>query len=319
LCQQIVLRQPAHAESVEPHGHDRPAQWRTEAGRRAGSSGDRGGPGKGGASFQPGRFSQGAGNNEQAVAAYEQALAWRPQYVEALHNLAIARWDQGQLDRAIECYQKALHLRPDLAEARNNLANAWKETGRPDAAIAEYEGILRARPEFAAARSNLIYLLQYDPGSNAARIQAELARWRKQFAEPLKQSLQPHSNDRGPGRRLRVGYVSPDFRNHAAGRLILPLLAHHDRLSFEIVCYSDVPADDELTHRIQAHADVWRRIRGMADQAVAEQIRRDQIDVLVDLTMHMAGNRLLVFARKPAPMQITWLAYPGTTGIETMG
>ena len=130
--------------------------------------------------------------------------------------------------------------------------------------------------------------------------------------------IQPHSNDRSPDRRLRIGYVSPDFRDHAESFFTAPLLAAHDHQDFEIYCYSDVVQPDPVTTRLGSYADVWRGITGLSDDRVAELVRQDRIDILVDLTMHMARNRLLVFARKPAPVQACWLAYQGTTGLSTM-
>jgi predicted O-linked N-acetylglucosamine transferase (SPINDLY family) len=132
-------------------------------------------------------------------------------------------------------------------------------------------------------------------------------------------SLQrPHTNDCSPDRRLRIGYVSPDFRSHPVGTFLLPLLESHDHQGFEIFCYSSVRVPDAITARCRAQADVWRDALGMSDEQLAGAIRDDRIDVLVDLTMHMADNRLLVFARKPAPVQVTYLAYCGTTGLAAM-
>jgi predicted O-linked N-acetylglucosamine transferase (SPINDLY family) len=115
--------------------------------------------------------------------------------------------------------------------------------------------------------------------------------------------IQPHSNDHSPQRRLRIGYLSPDFRSHPAGRFLLPLLGSHDHESFEIFCYASVNVPDAITDRCRAHADVWRDLLGLPDVQVAGIIRQDRVDILVDLTMHMSKNRLLVFARKPAPFR----------------
>ncbi len=117
---------------------------------------------------------------------------------------------------------------------------------------------------------------------------------------------------------MRIGYLSPDFRDHCQSLFTVPLLSNHDRAAFEVICYSNVERPDSHTRRIAALVDGWREIRHLEDAAVCELIRRDGIDILVDLTMHMADGRPLVFARKPAPVQIAWLAYPGTTGIEAM-
>jgi predicted O-linked N-acetylglucosamine transferase (SPINDLY family) len=151
-------------------------------------------------------------------------------------------------------------------------------------------------------------------------------RWEQTYARPLEAQIEAHTNDRSQDRtstrsvesRLRVGYVSPDWREHPIGRFMLPLLSNHDHERFEIFCYSDLARPDALTKRLRDLADVWRDTAGLPDDRVARLIRADRIDILVDLTMHMAGSRLLTFARKPAPVQVTYLAYCGTTGLPTI-
>ena len=146
---------------------------------------------------------------------------------------------------------------------------------------------------------------------------AEHREWARRHAEPLKAAWLPHGNSREPDRRLRIGYVSPEFKVHPVGRFILPLFVEHDRARFETFCYSGVQSPDELTAEIKSCASGWRDIQLMPDEAVTELIRRDGIDILVDLSMHM-GYRLGIFARKPAPIQITYLAYVGTTGLDAV-
>jgi predicted O-linked N-acetylglucosamine transferase (SPINDLY family) len=140
----------------------------------------------------------------------------------------------------------------------------------------------------------------------------------KRWEAPLATLVQPHPHDRSPERRLKIGYVSSDFRQHSVAWFIEPVLAHHDRERFEIFCYANLFQEDAVTERLKAHADHWRKIYGLPDELAAQQIRADQIDILVDLNGHTAENRLLVFARKPAPVQVTWLGYPNTTGLSAM-
>src|SRR5262249_55613006 len=120
------------------------------------------------------------------------------------------------------------------------------------------------------------------------------------------------------GRRLRIGYVSADFREHPVVSFLEPLLATHDRHRFEIFCYADVPRPDVTTRRFQDHADSWRSLVGLSDRQAAERISQDDIDIVVDLAGHTGGNRLLAFARKPAPIQVSYLGYLGTTGLTAM-
>jgi predicted O-linked N-acetylglucosamine transferase (SPINDLY family) len=156
------------------------------------------------------------------------------------------------------------------------------------------------------------------PGQDARSICEELARWNRQHTQPLAKFIGPHSNDRSPGRRLRVGYVSPCFWDHCQAFFLMPLLSAHDRSQVEVVCYSDAGKRDAVTDRLRGHADLWREVRGLTDEQLCSLVREDRIDILVDLNMHMAQSRLQAFARKPAPVQVCWLAYPGTTGLPAI-
>jgi predicted O-linked N-acetylglucosamine transferase (SPINDLY family) len=258
------------------------------------------------------------GRLEEAVASLREALRLQPNYAEAYNNLGIALQDQGKLDEALSIYQQALRCKPDYPEAHLNLGNVFKELGRLDDALAAYRNGLAIRPDAAYLHSNLILSLHYHPGYDARAIDEECRRWNQRHAEPLQKFVQPHGNRRVPERRLRIGYVSPHFCHHAITFATVPLLSSHDHQHFEIVCYANVPAPDEMTERLRGYADVWRNTVGLSDQQVADLVRSDQIDILIDLAMHTANSRLRMFARKPAPIQVAWAAYPGTTGLSTM-
>ena len=259
------------------------------------------------------------GQLDEAIAACRCALELRPDFPEAHNNLGAALVGRRQLDEAIGACRRALELKPDYPEALNNLGNALKDRGELDEAIAVYRHALQMAPERADAHSNLVYTLHLHPAYDARTISEEQQRWNRQFSEPLKQFILPHANDRNPERRLRIGYVSPDFLDHAVGRYVLPLFERHDRERFEILCYSGVIRPDGMTERFRALAGQWRNTIGVPDARLAELIREDKVDILVDLTMHTAGNRLPMFARQPAPVQVTWLAYPGSTGLRGIG
>jgi predicted O-linked N-acetylglucosamine transferase (SPINDLY family) len=149
-------------------------------------------------------------------------------------------------------------------------------------------------------------------------IAEEHRRWNHLHARPLGQFIQSHANDRSPERRLRIGYVSPDFREHSVAFFLAGLLEHHDPFVTEVFCYSDSTTRDAVTVRLEGLATHWRKIINLSDSRVADLIRRDGIDILVDLAGHTANNRLLVFARNPAPVQVTWLGYPNTSGLDTI-
>jgi predicted O-linked N-acetylglucosamine transferase (SPINDLY family) len=255
---------------------------------------------------------------DEAIAAYRQAIALRPGYAEAHNNLGNTLTAKGQLDEAIAAFRQAIALRPGFAEAHSNLGNALTGEGQLDEAIAACRQAIALNPNLPEAHSKLVFTLHFHWAYDAESIAEEHRRWNRQYAEPLRKFIQPHTNNRDPDRRLRIGYVSPDFRKHPVGLFLLPLFRHHDKNQVEVFGYSQAALQDEMTHRLRCCADAWRNITGVSDDQVAKQIREDQIDILVDLTMHTAGNRLLVFARKPAPVQVTYLAYCSTTGLDTI-
>jgi protein O-GlcNAc transferase len=259
-----------------------------------------------------------AGRSAEAIACYRRAVALRPDYAEAMSNLGSALERAGEVDEGIATLRQAVALRPDLSEAHNNLGNALKEAGDLDGALACWSRAVELRPDNVEADSNRVYTLLYHAGADAAAHRDAAVAWGRRHAAPLAGNALPHGNDPTPGRRLRVGYVAPDFRDHCQSFFTIPLLSNHDRERFEVLCYADVAAPDAVTRRVRQHADVWRDTAGLSDGALAEQVRADGIDVLVDLTVHMSQHRLLAFARRPAPVQVTWLGYPGTTGVQAI-
>jgi predicted O-linked N-acetylglucosamine transferase (SPINDLY family) len=258
------------------------------------------------------------GHCEEAVFALQKAVELDPQLVEAYNNLGIAFKSAGHLAQAAQAYEKALSLRPGLSAISNNLANVYKDAGQLDQAIACYRRAVQLSGDNCNAHNNLVYCIQFHPGYDAAAIFREQRAWNERHAKPLAKFIRPHANDRSPERRLRIGYVSAYFYNQAEAFYVLPLLEAHDHEQFEIHCYASVVRPDEITVRHRRAADVWHDVLSDSDAELAERIAADQIDVLVDLTMHLSDSRLLAFARKPAPVQVTWLAYPGGTGMDAM-
>ncbi|MFI4976101.1 MAG: tetratricopeptide repeat protein, partial [Caulobacterales bacterium] len=254
---------------------------------------------------------------EAAIASYEQALAAKPGYAAAHNNLGNVFKVQGRLAKAAACFERALMLAPDDGEILNNLGATLMAQGELEGAAARFEQALAGRPDDAKIRSNLLMSLNYTDRSAADEIFAA----HRRFGEIHERELPPpapHLNDRDPKRRLRVGYVSPDFKEHATAWFLSPLLASHDHAAVEVFCYAEVANPDRRTAQLQGMADHWRSSVGLSDQALAERIRADRIDILVDVAGHTAGNRLTMFALKPAPVQVTWLGYPNTTGLAAM-
>ena len=260
---------------------------------------------------------QAAGKSSDAIAVYRAGLAVKPDFPEAYSNLGNVLLETSRPDEAIECFRRALELRPDYADAHNNLGNALKESGRLDEALEHYRKAADLTADYRMA-GNLLYVMHFHPDFGSRAIYQAHARWNDRFAKPLAESIRPHQNDRTADRRLKIGYVSPDFREHPVGRFMLPLMEHHDHERFEIFCYTDLRNEDSLTQQLKSHADVRRTTFTYTNEQLADMVRSDKIDILVDLTMHMKGSRLGVFARKPAPVQVTYLAYCSTTGLETI-
>ena len=253
-----------------------------------------------------------------AEAAFRTALRFQPDYVEAHNNLGLVLKDQAQIDAAIAAYQQALRLRPDLPASHNNLANALKDSGRIEEAIAAYRQAIRFSPGDPVYLSNLIYALHHSSEIDVAAIRDAQAEYHRLFVAPLRAGFIPHRNDPAPARRLRVGYLSPDFHAHAVSFFVAPLFQAHDRAQYEVHVYASVAQPDVITGRLRELADVWHDVFPLSDEELAARVREDGIDILVDLSMHTAENRLLVFAREPAPLQISWLAHAGSSGVETI-
>jgi predicted O-linked N-acetylglucosamine transferase (SPINDLY family) len=256
------------------------------------------------------------GDFDAALSAYEAAIRGNPNSVVGLNNAGCLLRTLGRFDEAEECLLGGLKVEPESAALHDNLGNVYKDSGRLDRAIESYRRALELQPDSPRTHSNLAYALGFQ-SEESRPILEECTRWNDRFAAPLLRH-RGHANDLEPGRRLRIGYVSADFRDHCQTLFTLPLLSHHDHGAFEIFCYSSVKRPDHLSERIAALADMWRDVRQLDDEALCALIREDRIDILVDLTMHMADGRPLVFARKPAPVAVAWLAYPGTTGITAI-
>lgn len=260
---------------------------------------------------------------EEALNAYDAALDLLPdslvqQRAAVLVNMGAALRERVQLPEAISRLREATRLQPALAAAHYNLGLTLYETGESVQAEHALRTAVGLDPEFQAAHSTLLCLHGLSRSRNPERVLAEHRSWAARFADPLTVIAPPHLNDRKTGRKLTVGYVSADFREHSIARFISPVLAHHDRSGFRVICYDNWPAGDSTTEHLRRLADDWRKIDALDDEHAAALVREDRVDILVDLSGHTAGNRLLMFARKPAPVQASWLGYMCTTGMAAM-
>ena len=259
------------------------------------------------------------GRLEEAVLFYQCAVQLDPGFAMPYSNLGGVLYAQGKLNEAVRRYQRALELTPELADAHNNLGVAFQDQGRLDEAVACYRSALELRPDSCTSHSDYLYCQQYLPGATLAQLASIHQQWDQRHAAPFRAAWRRHENSADPQRRLRLGFVSVGFRRHPAGYLFVRALESLDAKDCETICYANHGGpDDAITARLKKAAGTWRTALGLSDEALAGQIRSDGVDILFDLDGHHGGNRLLVFARRPAPIQITWLAYVGTTGLAAM-
>lgn len=292
------------------------------------------------------------GQLEGAVASYRRALEINPNIVEAHNNLGNALKDIGQLDCAVASYRRALEINPNFAEAHNNLGNALRDLGQLDAAVASYHRMLAIRPgyavahynvgvalqdsgqidgsvtsfrraleirhDFAEAYSNMLFVLNYHPDKSDEEIFAAYREYDARFGLPHHGEWREHGNNRETNRRLKVGYVSPDFKQHSVRHFLEPLLSRHDKRVVEVYAYAEIEQEDAVTARYKSCVDHWISTIGLSDAVLTERIRADGIDILVDLAGHTRNNRLGVFARKPAPVSVSWLGFGYTTGLSAV-
>lgn len=259
------------------------------------------------------------GRLDEAEASYRRELKIEPDAAVAHSNLGGVLQDLGRLDEAEASCRRALEIEPNYAKAHINLGGSLQHMNRLDEAEASYRRALEIEPVYDMAHSNLLFCLLHNATADAETLFSEHLRFGEQFEAPLRTSWPQHSNSRNPDRCLQVGFVSGDLRDHAVAYFIEPVLAHlagYPQLSLH--AYSNHSMDDSITRRLRGYFAHWHPIAPLTDDALAEKIRADNIDILIDLSGHTAKNRLPTFARKPAPVQASWIGYPGTTGLSAM-
>jgi predicted O-linked N-acetylglucosamine transferase (SPINDLY family) len=255
------------------------------------------------------------GDNAAAEEQFRAAIALNPSYAEALNNLGAIVGERGALTEAIELNRRAADLLANYGDTYANLGNALMRLGRIEEAVTALKKGIEVQPDLATANSNLLLTLNYSTTASPREVFDAHIKWGRRLCE-IGGPISPHANVPDPERRLRVGYVSQDFRAHSVCYFILPALRHHDRQAVELFCYADVAKPDAMTELARQHADHWRPITGLPPARLAEIIRADAIDILIDLGGHTAPGLLPAFAMKPAPVQATYLGYPNTTGLD---
>ena len=253
---------------------------------------------------------------EQSIQLLEQALRIAPDYPEAHNNLGNALRAVGRLSAAISSYRRVTELRPDHAGSWNNLGNALVDRGDLEQGVAALRRAIQLKPDYQVAYSNWLMALNYLPQMTITELLQAHKEFDQRFSD-AKASDSENMPEAADG-RLRIGYVSPDFRQHPVAYLIEPVLAETDRTMVEVFCYADVAQADVMTGRLKGYGHAWREIQGKSDAAVAALIRQDGVNILVDLAGHTALSRPALFARRAALVQVSWLGYFCTTGLSAM-
>lgn len=254
-----------------------------------------------------------AGRIDEAIAVLEQAVAQKPDFVEAMNNLANALHQKFLFDRAEKLLQEAIKVRPSYADAHANLSRLYLEQGLTEDAEQHLRSAVTLQPTDHRIQSNLLLCMNYRDDVSRESVYLAHVNWARQLPAPRT----PAATQRGDKRRtrMRIGYLSPDFVTHSVAFFIEPILRAHNRDEFDIYCYANNAASDGTTARLRTLDIHWRDISALDDSRAMDCIRNDNLDVLVELAGHMAGNRLTLMRQRPSPIQVTYLGYPNTTGL----
>jgi predicted O-linked N-acetylglucosamine transferase (SPINDLY family) len=257
------------------------------------------------------------GEVDEAIAEFERVVSLKPNFAEAHNNLAQALRRKGRMAEALESLERGLAARPDYADAHSNLGNVLRDLGRLDEAVVSYRKALALKPDLTITHNNLIYTLKFMAETSSSEIKAAADR----FGDVVRSRAEPFADwnvRRDPAKRLRVGMVSGDFRTHVVGRYLESFLGHIDRSRVELAAYNTSNTEDETTARLKPRFALWHKVGELDDGSLAGLIHEDAVDILIDLAGHTTGNRLPMFAYKPAPVQATWLGLFATTGVPGM-
>lgn len=318
VCLAIFGVNPAHAPTFELMGSLRQQQGRHADAEHCFRQALAIDPNHPEAVFNLGNLLMTLGRSAEALPYYQRSEQLLPGQPMPGSNLGVALTDVGRHTEAIAAIRRALAIQPDYYFARNNLAMFLALAGKVAESIPEYRRAIREAGDYPNAEMGLLLALNSLAELTPEQVFAEHRAWGLRASSLLSSERLKPAVDRTSGRVIRLGFVSADFRDHAVATFLEPLLAHLDRSRFFVVGYSDVRVPDAVTARLQACCELWRPMYGAPDPAWAAQVVADRIDILVDLGGHTAGSRLRAFARRPAPVQVSWLGYPNTTGLPEM-
>jgi predicted O-linked N-acetylglucosamine transferase (SPINDLY family) len=268
--------------------------------------------------FNLARARQGQGDFAEAESHYRQAATLRPEWDKAHFAIGDACFHRHHLADAEVALRQGLRLNPQHAQGWSELGNLLNVQGRLEDSLVVLRQGLALNPDHASSHSILLLTTQYAPDVSLESLAQSHADWDQQHGQPLRSTWRGFANSRQPQRQLRLGFVSGDFSCHPVGFFLAPVLERLPRHDCLTVCYSNHGKVDSQTERLRSAANLWRDVVTLGDEPLAELIRADQIDLLFDLSGHTGHNRLLTFARRAAPVQLTWAGYVGTTGLAAM-
>ncbi len=255
---------------------------------------------------------------DDALVCFRKTLEINPNSVEAFHNIGDIHREQYQLSEAEAWYRKAIEIKPDHPYVQNNLGVTLQNEGRIVEAVSCYDVSLQAKPDYAGAHSNRLLALNYDHNESRDAVFKAHLEWDRRHGSgttPIPSAPAVRRNSNG---KIHIGYLSPDFKKHSVSYFIEPILQCHDAARFEITCYSDTSYPDAVTRRLKALGWQWWDCYGVSDRQLLSQIQADGVQILVDLAGHTSSNRMPMLAQKPAPVQVSYIGYPNTTGLKAM-
>jgi len=262
-----------------------------------------------------GNVLRGLGRVEEAIAAFNRVIEIEPHHAAAYNNRGVASSEKGILEAAIHDFRKAVKVDPEYAEAYSNMGSTFRKQGRVKEALSCHKKAMEINSTNADAHCSFIFTLQYDPEISGETLLDECREWDRRHGS--REPPLPHENILDPERRLRVGYISPDFSAHAISFILLPLLSAHDKSTVELFCYAEVPRPDAVTASFRKCADSWKVTVGISNRDLDAIIRDDRIDILVDYGGYSSNNRLKLLTLKPAPVQVSTLfGHGGATGLK---
>jgi predicted O-linked N-acetylglucosamine transferase (SPINDLY family) len=258
------------------------------------------------------------GRYEEALESLYKAIEINPHMDAAYDNLAFLLNKLNRFQESAEAGEKAVRLNPANANAWNNLASSYQRQARIEEAIGAYRKAVELNPGLAMAHSNVLFCMLFSPRYTPEQIAEAHRLWARQRTNNLVPQAQPSVPRNADKKPLRVGFLSPDLRVHPVGSFLAPVFRSRKKEEWEAVCYSDVLVADSMTEWFRSRADMWRDTAGLSNDEAARLIANDGIDISFDMAGHTGNNRLLLFANRNAPVQVTWMGYLHTSGLSTI-